>query len=41
MLSILKSKGLWVSVAITVVVLVVVNRVPMIRNLVYGTQPAA
>jgi hypothetical protein len=43
MLSFFMSKGFWVTVATTVVVLVVVNRIGFLQSLVYGSAatPAA
>jgi len=41
MLSFLMSKGFWVTVATSVAVLVVVNRVGFLRDLICGPMPAA
>lgn len=35
-MALLKSKGLWVTVGLTIGVLILVNRVSFLRNLVYG-----
>lgn len=40
-MALLKSKGLWVTVGLTIGVLILVNRVSFLRNLVYGAPAAA
>jgi hypothetical protein len=35
-MALLKSKGLWITVAVTLIVMAIVNRVPVVRNLVTG-----
>ena len=36
LMSFLKSKGFWATIATTVIVMAIVNRVPMIRSVVVG-----
>lgn len=35
-MALLKSKGLWITVAVTLIVMAIVNRVPAVRSLIYG-----
>lgn len=35
-MALLKSKGLWITVGLTIGVMIAVNRIGFLRNLVYG-----
>jgi hypothetical protein len=37
LMGILKSKGLWLSIGVTILTIAAVNRITVLRNFVYGT----